>query len=385
VSTSATRQIYWIDRLRRTAPDMMIMLLVAGLSLLGLIMLLSVGQSQAGRESVFAVKQSIWLVVSLLGFFVTLKLNLERWRDFTPWIAAIALLLLIAVLIPGIGSKVNGARRWINFGPVNMQVSDFAKIAMIFVLAHYLSVQQRHIGEFWRGFILPGIVVGVVFIAILAQPDYGTAFLCALVGGVLMFLSGVRMFYLLPTALTGLALFSLAIFYNPIRFQRIMSFLDIEANRAEGAYQLWQGILAFGTGGLSGVGIGQGRQQMAFLPEAHTDFIFPIIGEELGFFFTAGVVLAFFMIFLVIALRLRKAPNLFQFLLVAGALQLLTFQALINFGVVTGCLPTKGMSLPFISYGGSNLLSMFILLGLILNCFSDWDKMPLRRPMDVAN
>jgi len=197
------------------------------------------------------------------------------------------------------------------------------------------------------------------------------------VGLGLLFLSGARLIYLLPSLFGAVFLFSVAVFFDPIRLKRITAFLDLEGNKSDGAYQLWQGILAFGAGGLYGEGLGQGRQQMAFLPEAHNDFIFPVIGEELGFFFTAGIAILFLMIFIVGYISLKNAPTLYHFILVAGALFFIVFQALINMGVVTGLLPTKGMSLPFISYGGSNLIVMYSFVGLILNVFRNWAKSPL--------
>ena len=167
---------------------------------------------------------------------------------------------------------------------------------------------------------------------------------------------------------------TLAVIHNPNRLARFMAFLDVEGNRSRGTYQLWQAILAFAAGGVNGVGLGQGRQQNSFLPEVHTDFIFAVIGEELGLVFTIGVVVLFAIIFVAGLAHLRKAPNLFQFLLVGGCLLLISLQALINLGVVTGCLPTKGMSLPFISAGGSNLVLMGVLVGIILNTQRAWTK-----------
>ena len=199
----------------------------------------------------------------------------------------------------------------------------------------------------------------------------------------MLFLAGVRLKFLIPTALAALALFAVAIYNDPVRLQRITSFLDVEGNRDDTAYQLWQGILAFGAGGLHGVGLGEGRQQLSFLPEAHTDFIFAIVGEEGGLFFTSGVVLLFMTIFFIGVLQLKRAPDLYQYLLVMGALLFITLQALINIGVVTGCLPTKGMSLPFISYGGSNLVLMFVLIGIILNGFRSWEMPALRRQREL--
>ena len=189
--------------------------------------------------------------------------------------------------------------------------------------------------------------------------------------------------FLIPTGVAAIILFSVAVYNDPVRLQRITSFLDVEGNRSDGSYQLWQGILAFGAGGIEGVRLGAGRQQMAFLPEAHTDFISAIVGEELGLIFTLSVVILFMLLFYIGVLQLKRAPNLYEYLLVMGALLFVTLQALINVGVVTGCLPTKGMSLPFISYGGSNLVFMFILIGIILNGFRAWElpEMPRQREL----
>jgi cell division protein FtsW len=198
-----------------------------------------------------------------------------------------------------------------------------------------------------------------------------------------LFLVGVRLWYLLPTCFFGVSLFSLAVYLDPVRLRRITSFLDVEANRSDSSYQLWQSILAFGAGGTSGVGLGNGRQQLSYLPEAHTDFILPVIGEELGLWTTLTIAMLFLVLFLCVLLCIRKAPDLFQFTLMMGAVLFITFQALINMGVVTGLLPTKGISLPFISYGGSNLVVMFIMCGIILNCLRVGAASPLLRPREL--
>ncbi len=364
-------------------PSLLVALVVAALTLLGLLVLYSAGRAELSGASQYVKKQTLWLLFALAAFLLAWRINFERLRPLVWWIAGSGLLLLLLVLVPGIGHKVNGARRWIDLGPMNMQVSDFVKISLIFTLSHYLAANQRHLHTFFRGFVFPSAIFGVVFVLILLQPDYGTALLCAMVGVALLFLAGGRLLYLIPSALLGLALFGLAVFLDPVRMRRILAFLDVEGNKADSAYQLWQGILAFGAGGWRGVGLGNGRQQMAFLPEAHTDFIFPIIGEELGFYFTCGVVLAFLLIACTVFWNLGKAGNLFQFLLTAGALLCLIFQALINFGVVTGLLPTKGMSLPFISYGGSNLIAMFVCVGIILNHLRLWTYAPQPKACDL--
>ena len=166
--------------------------------------------------------------------------------------------------------------------------------------------------------------------------------------------------------------FSVLVYFDPVRIRRVTSFLDVEANANDSGYQLWQGMLAFGVGGLEGVGLGLGRQQIHFLPEAHTDFIFPVIGEELGLTCTMLIVLAFLALFIGCYWKLRNASRVFEYQLVLGSILFISLQAIINMGVVTGLLPTKGMSLPFISYGGSNLMVTFIFLGWILNVFRNW-------------
>lgn len=370
-------------RLRQRLPEAILLFLVAGFVLLSAAALYSVGRAHQPASSVYLVKQLMWLPIALGALFLTTRLRLEKLREFSWFIAGVSLLMLCLVLVPGVGSKVNGARRWINLGFAMMQVSDFVKIGFVFVFAHYFAAQQRKLGEFRRGFLYPGMGIGLVFGLLILQPDFGTAALFAAVGATLLFLSGARLRYLLPCAGFGVLLFGVLVWLDPVRLERITSFLHLEANRNDGGYQLWQGMLAFGSGGVWGVGLGNGRQPLSFLPEAHTDFIFAVIGEELGLVFTGAVVIAFALFFVVVALELRKARNLFEFLLVAGSLLFITFQAMINLGVVTGLLPTKGMSLPFVSYGGSNLVAMFVLVGLILNCLGEWNAGVQTQPREI--
>lgn len=373
---------WWVN-LRRNLPALSLILAVASLTGLGLIILFSVTHSQYKDPYFIVQRQMLWLCLAIVAATTAIFVNFDKIRGAVWLIATGVILILVLVLIPGVGLEVNGARRWLDLGPMNMQVSDFAKIGMIFVLAHYLAQNQRSMKSFKRGFFIPSMIIGSVVILILLQPDYGTAFLTGVIGFTLLFLAGARIIFLIPALFLSGVLFCMAIFLDPLRMKRITAFLDVEGNRSDGAYQLWQGILAFGAGGMDGVGLGNGRQQMAFLPEAHTDFIFPIIGEELGFFFTAGVVFIFLSIFLIGVWQLRRSPNLFQFLFASGALMLITLQALLNFGIVTGCLPTKGMSLPFISYGGSNLVCMFILIGIFINLLQEWNRSPLRKPREI--
>ena len=354
-----------------------------GLTLFGLIMLSSVTQSFLGGSYYLVGKQALWFVAAAIAGMITYFLDLEELRSVT-WVLAGALLVSLAiVLVPGIGVSVNGARRWLDLGLMNLQVSDFARIGMVFVLAHYLALNQRRMDSLRRGFLIPGGIIGITSLLILLEPDYGTSFIVAFVGFILLFLGGARLVFLLPTILIGLFLFLAAIAADPVRMRRLVSFFDIEGNRTDATYQVWQAMLAFAAGGLGGVGIGNGRQQRAFLPEAHTDFIFPIVGEELGFICTSGVVIIFLVLFLTGIRQLKKAPNLFYYILACGALLMISVQALLNFAVVTGCLPTKGLSLPFLSYGGSNLVATFILVGILLNCFRSWSRTAPIKPMHL--
>ena len=368
-------------------PAWIILVCAVALTVLGLAILFSSTVSLKADPYFFIKRQLVFVVLAVALGWVVSRLDLEYVRPAAWIIAGVALLALLAVLIPGLGVRVNGARRWVELGLMRGQPSELAKVAMVFAVAHYCGVNQRHMPTLVRGFLVPCAGIGLFGLLIIAEPDFGTAALTGVVGFAMLFLAGARLRYLIPTALTGLGLFALAVWHDPVRFGRITAFLDVEANRADGAYQLFQAILAFASGGLDGVGLGNGRQQMAFLPEAHTDFIFAIVGEELGLWFTLAAVTAFAVLFCAGLAHLRRAPNLFGYLLMAGALLLLALQSLINLGVVTGSLPTKGMSLPFISYGGSNLLLMGIIIGLVFNTRRVWSRPnlgPQRALMEVS-
>jgi len=343
-----------------------------GLTMMGLVMLFSAGAVRGAQDLLF--KQIVWVVVSLLVGGYASIVNLDWLRNRTILIFGLCLIGLVLTLIPGIGVKVNGAQRWIGLGSLRIQPSEFAKIGMVLLLAKYFAVEQRMIGSLVKGFLVPSILIGSVCGLILLQPDFGTCFLCGTVGAILMFQAGVGLKWLMPVAGLAVSVFSILVYFDPVRIRRVTSFLDVEANANDSAYQLWQGMLAFGVGGVEGVGLGMGRQQMYFLPEAHTDFIFPVIGEELGLVATFGILIAFFILFFSVGVKLRQVSKLHEYLLAMGSLLFVILQAIINIGVVTGCLPTKGMSLPFISYGGSNLVVTFIFVGLIINVMRKKDS-----------
>jgi cell division protein FtsW len=359
------------------SPAAIIVVGAIALTILGLTILFSASVSLKQDPYYYLNKQVVGVLLAAGLCLVMSRVNLDYLRRSTPWIAAGSLLLLVLVLIPHLGVSVKGSRRWLGYGAARLQVSEFAKLALVFCLAHYLALNQTRIGSFRRGYLYPLGIIGAFVVLIVREPDFGTAALALCVGLLLLFLAGAKWRYILPTIALAALVFAVLVMHNSNRLRRFTAFLDVAGNRQGGTYQLYQSEEAFAAGGVGGAGLGQGRQQINFLPEAHTDFIFAVLGEELGLGFTLGVVGVFAVMFWAGLLHLRRAPNLFHFLLVTGCLLLMCLQAIINLGVVTGVLPTKGMSLPFISAGLSNLLLMGLLLGIILNTHRTWGRAAL--------
>jgi cell division protein FtsW len=285
-----------------------------------------------------------------------------------PWVLlSLAVILLGLVLIPQIGLKVNGARRWLGFGSVRLQPSEFAKLALIVVLAWYGERYQRYMKHFFRGMVVPGLIIGPVIGLIFLEPDVGTSLVLGAVSAILLLIAGIRWTYFLPPVCLALTLLVVFISNNPMRSERIYSWLHLEETKQDKGLQAYQALVALGSGGATGVGLGDGRQKLGFVPEHHTDFIFSVIGEELGLAATLTVVLGFLSILICGVYIAWHARDTFGMLVAAGITFLISLQAAINIGVVTGSLPNKGLSLPFISYGGSNLVAMFACVGLLIS------------------
>jgi cell division protein FtsW len=363
-------------------PATIIVVCALALSFLGLAILFSASAWFKNKHGVavpylYLVKQAIGVVLAGGLCFVVSRVDLDYLRRHAWWIAGISLALLALVLVPQIGIMVNGSRRWLGIGSARFQVSEFAKLGLVFCLAHYLALNQTRIGELKRGFLWPLALIGSFAGLVMLETDMGTAALMVAVGIVLLFLAGARWRYILPSIVGVTAVFAFVVMLIPNRLERFLAFLDVEGNKSGKTYQLYQALAAYAAGGTQGAGLGQGRQQLNYLPEAHTDFIFSVIGEELGMWFTLGVVAVFTTIFIAGLVHLRRAPNFFHYLLVAGCILLISLQAIINIAVVTGVFPTKGMSLPFISAGLSNLLLMGLLLGIIWNTQRGWGRATL--------
>ncbi|MDR1435628.1 MAG: putative lipid II flippase FtsW [Puniceicoccales bacterium] len=339
---------------------------VALLTTLGLLALSSASLSFVGQN--YLLRQCLWLVVAIVFCAIAMALPLEFLRRHSLAIAIGAAALLIAVLIPAIGLSVNGSRRWINFKFFHFQVSEFAKIALLIRLADRLADRSGMEWDFRAGFFKPLIAIGTFSALLIAEPDYGSTVLFMLVGFAVMFLGGVPLRHLFICTAAAAVVVAIFIALNPLRLDRILSFLDIESTKLTGSYQLWQGLVGFQSGGLRGLGIGNGRQQLSYLPEAHTDFIFPVFAEELGYPFALAVIFIYAAIFAVAWSEIYRIADPYLFLLSNGAILFVAAQTAINLAVVMGLFPTKGMALPLISYGGSNLVLIFTLFGLLANC-----------------
>ncbi len=372
-----------------------IIVLALALALFGLVVQYSAGISLSSSNRTAAFDRQLFYVpIAIAAGFFFFRLNLDRVRERRWWILGVACVVMALARVPGIGVSVNGSWRWIDFGFFRLQASDLGKLAIVLVLSDVLARMQRHTLKtkfrIWRlsdrhpyvmttagwldcreGFLKPlGIILLIAgFIAL--GPDLGTILLCVAVGGVMMLISGVRWAYVIPTFIFGATALTVLILHWPNRMRRFTSFLEPWEKRGDEAYQLFEGMVAFGVGGLTGKGAANGIQGRAYLPEAHTDFVFSVIGEEYGLDATSIVAFTYFTIFILAYRAMRHASDLYRFNVCLGATLFLVLQALINMGVVTGCLPTKGISLPFISYGGTNLVIMSCMVGLVLNCIRD--------------
>jgi cell division protein FtsW len=338
---------------------------VASLLALGLVMLYSSSMTQVGAH--YLMMQLIWCLFGF-GLCVTaVAVDYQLLKKYAWPLFALSILLLALVLVPHIGRKINGARRWYDLHGVRFQPSELGKIALIIALAWYGDRFQRRMHTFTWGIAVPLLIIAGILGLVFVEPDRGSTILLAAVSGAVLLMAGVQWKFIVPPVILAVAGLAVSIVHDPMRMKRIFSWLDLEQNKDGVGYQAYQAMIALGSGGWGGLGLGNGRQKLGFVPEHHTDFIFSIIGEELGLVATLLVVAAFVVIAICglhIALR---APDRFGTLLATGITLLISLQAAINIGVVTSALPNKGLPLPFISYGGSNLLAMLTCVGILLS------------------
>lgn len=335
---------------------------------LGLVMLYSTSSARnLERPAYYLARQLIWLVLGMVAGGCAAAIDYRALRPLAIPIALISLLLLVFVFVPGIGVMTKGSYRWIQLpGGIRFQPSEFAKIAVIVVMAAYMCRIPQHAHEFRRGLLYPLLGLGAFVILLFLEPDYGTTAMVFVVGLVIMFAGGARILYLVSVGAGGGLLFAVALMLNPVRMGRIMAFLWPD-RYPDKAYHLRESLNAFYLGGAFGSGLGNSIQKQYYLPEAHTDFIFAILAEELGFVVSMLVLLCFVIYYLCGMTISYAAPDAFGRLLGFGLSMMISIQAAFNIIVVTGLGPTKGLALPFMSYGGSSLVMSLVITGLLIS------------------
>ena len=337
---------------------------IAALLALGLVMLYSSSMTQIGAHDLMT--QLVWCVAGFGVCVTATALDYQLLKKFAWPVFILAVLLLALVFVPRIGHTSHGAHRWIKAG-LTLQPSEFAKLALIITLAWYGDRYQRQMQHWKRGIVYSGILIALVLGLIFVEPDRGTTILLAAVSGAMLLMAGVRWKHVLIPAALGVAGLAVSILHDPMRMGRIFAWLHPEQHLEGAALQARQAMIGLGSGGWFGVGLGNGLRKFGYLPEIHTDFIFANIGEELGLLATMLVILAFLVVVVCGFYIALNAGNTFGFLLAAGLTFLIGLQAAINIGVVTSALPNKGLPLPFISYGGSNLLAMLTCVGILFS------------------
>ena len=349
--------------------DPLLFSIVLALVGLGLVMVYSssavLAQQKMGDSRYFLVRDLVWVLLGLVGMAVTMRIDYSLYRRLAYPILGVATLLLSAVLV--VGSRVNGARRWFHLGPLSFQPAELAKVALIVFLAHILAKKADKVRSFLLGFLPPLLVCGLFSGLLLKQPDLGTAMI---VGGTtitMLFVAGTRFSFLAIAGLGALPIVYNTIVGTPWRLRRILAFLDPWQFRDTFGYQMAASLIAVGSGGLSGQGLGDSRQKLLFLPEAHTDYILAIIGEELGFIGVGCVIALYVLLILRGCLIAARARDAFGMYLAIGITAMFGLQATFNIGVVLGALPTKGLTLPPLSFGGSTLVIDLCAIGMLLN------------------
>jgi len=362
-------------------------LVVTALVALGLIVLSSASEANGLRFQhdawFFMKRQFAYLIGGLAIAFAVARIDYRIWRDH-PWTALLFVIFVFASLwVVFLFPAVKGSHRWIALGPVRVQPGEFAKLVTVVAVAVWMDRVGWRVETLLRGTLIPAGIIGLMCFPVLLEPDFGSVMVIAAVGGLVMIVAGTRMLYLLPVFLAGLCGVGYKLLTNANRMRRLSGFLgestvnwilsatgaatQVESGVDRAAYQAQQSLIAIKNGGLWGVGLRQSMQKHYYLPEAHTDFIFAIGAEELGLLFSCAVILLF-ALFLFFAVRIAlKAEDRFGRYLVIGMTFIIFFQAMFNLGVVCEALPTKGMALPFFSYGGTNLLSAFFAVGTIFS------------------
>jgi cell division protein FtsW len=339
------------------------------LLLIGMVMVFSassgMSENRFGSPYLFFRKQLLWDAIGVLMMLFTMRIDYHAWQRWALPLLIVSALGLAAVLV--VGPVVKGARRWIHMGPATFQPSELAKLALILWVASFLDRHRSQIPQFRKGFIPPLIAIGIICVLILREPDLGTPLLLSAICLMLLYMAGAKLSHIVVTLLVASAPLYYELFHVGYRQKRLTAFLNPWANSEGAGYQLTEALMAFGSGGIFGKGIGASQLKELALPDPHTDFIFPVIGEELGFIGAFGLVALFVLWGWRGWQTVRRAPDLFGQLLAAGITCWVLLQATINMAVSMGLLPTKGLPMPFVSFGGSSIVITLIAVGILLN------------------
>ncbi len=349
----------------------LLVIAVAALITVGVVMLTSTGayaQDNKGDPTYYLTHQLTWLGVGVV-MCVAAALIDYRWMQKRWWLFYVgAAVLLACCFIPGLGRRINGSRRWIGAAGQTLQPSEFAKLAVLVTLAWWFSRKEMQPREFLRGFVYPLAIILLIVALIVPEVDLGTSTLLVCTTIMVMFVAGTRIPYLGISACLGIGALAVAIWLMPQRTDRFLAFLHPEIH-VKDAYQQVHGLIAFGSGGVTGLGLGNGREKFSYLPYAHTDFILPAVGEELGLVCTLTIVVCFLIVLVSGTVIAMRASDRFGRLLGVGIVMLIALQAAMNIGVTTMLLPNKGLPLPFISYGGSSLAFCLASIGILVSIY----------------
>ncbi|HET6274801.1 MAG TPA: putative lipid II flippase FtsW [Candidatus Cybelea sp.] len=351
--------------------DTVLFAAVAALIAIGLVMVFSASSATAyaqhGDIAYYLKRQLVWLVVGLAAAYVCYRIDYRRLRSIAPYLLVAAGVALVLVFVPHVGLGVNGGRRWIGVGGLSVEPSEFAKLALVIYLSTVLSARGERITSLVRGLVPLCVPVAIMAVLVLKEPDMGTASLLLFVALALFFAAGARLLHLVAIVLAMVPFAAISVLASPYRRARVFAFVDPWKDPLNTGFHIVQSLLALGSGGLFGVGLGASRAKFFYLPEQYTDFIFSVLGEELGLIGTLAVIV----LFVTLAYRSIKialgAPDRFGFFLAIGCAAMITIQAFINIGVVSSSWPVTGVPLPFISFGGSSLVVSCIAVALIAN------------------
>lgn len=352
--------------------DRYLLAAVMGLVSIGLLMVASasmvISDRTFGEPFYFLIHQTVFLIAGILFSWFLFRFSMDQWKSVSAQLLLLSLLLLSMVLVPGIGHQVNGSMRWIGIGPLGLQVSEFAKLAMIIYLASYLVRRHEEVKNRIRGFLKPLLIIGVMAILLLKEPDFGAMAVIVTTALGMLFLAGVRIWQFIFLLLMAVLVLAILAVSSPYRVERLTTFMNPWANAYASGYQLTQSLIAFGHGGWLGVGLGHSTQKLFYLPEAHTDFLFAVLAEELGLIgslFIVGLYCLFVARSLWIGFSAFRQKLYFSSYIAYGISFWLIIQAIVNIGVNTGLLPTKGLTLPLMSYGGSSMMIDCIAIMLL--------------------